>query len=326
DISGNEIDQPDSDVKSAVVRTIELEQRTSIGMKFHDRSDQKMNMGIFPTFNQNNSINIDAIQVNTALVNYCQTNPDVISVIISWRAQSAKFVQTSFKFISIYASVGVFIDRGLINDIDVTSPPRVFVPFFGGVDDREAVNFARRLLHDDPNVRLTVLRIIKSENPTENDIPEVQPDQNDVPEVQSDQNEIHILEVQSDQNEIHIADEPNERLLHDRSMPTIDSKYAISQEYRDDELIWNELRLLSEQESRLNCPEKLYSFTPIQYAIKEARNHFREGKDLVILGHNSHSTVNEPDTRRSLGYVAEAFLAGDITPSLLVLKAKQVEQ
>ncbi|CAG8743928.1 1513_t:CDS:2 [Cetraspora pellucida] len=306
-----EIDQPDSDVKSAVVHTIELEQRTSIGMKFldhpDDRPDQRMDMRIFPTFSQNNSININAIHVNTALVNYCKKNTDVILVIISWRDQSAKFVQYTFKFIPIYASVGVFIDHGLISAIDSTGPSRVFrvfVPFFGSADDREAVTFALRLLHDDPNVSLTVLRIIKSETPTENDVPEVQPDQ----------------------NEIVITDEPIERPLHDRSMPTIDSKYVVSQEYIDDELIWNKLRLLKEQEPRLKCPEKRYSFTPIQYAIKEINNHFREGKDLVILGHNSHPTVNEPGTHRSLGYVAEEFLAGEITPSLLVLKAKQIEQ
>ncbi|CAG8591248.1 7982_t:CDS:1 [Racocetra fulgida] len=368
---------PNRDLKSITIRLIELTQRTSMAMKFHDLPDTPQEMDIFSAFGQTIPMVVDSMPVVAALKNFCHENAENVNlVIIPWGGageikdtqnentkvhitrdkkncchenaissisvmipccgvseikdsdtsnenvenhiadekdftspQIAKLVQTIFNEIKIYASVGVFVDRGLSSAISATtfSDPteclRVFVPFFGGADDREAITFALRLL-EYPNVDVTVLRIKKSVNPTENNV---------MPKTQQ------------------IVDELNGCPSHVRSMSTINSNYAALQDSKDDELIWTNVRS-KENRPHLCCTE-INSFTPIQDAIKEAKNHCHERKYLVILGRNRYSTVNEShhsrygnDTYQSLGYVAEAFLAGGIIPSLLVLEAKHVEQ
>src|SRR5207248_6871072 len=86
------------------------------------------------------------------------------------------FTQEVFREVTIRANVGVFVDRGLGVSSMTTSienglsniSVRVFLPFFGGVDDREALSFVIQLL-DHPNVSVNVLRITKSSQPTEHD-------------------------------------------------------------------------------------------------------------------------------------------------------------
>ncbi|CAG8674315.1 11471_t:CDS:2 [Gigaspora margarita] len=346
-----------------VLRLIELTQRMSAVMKFNEISETILHdpiMNMFSAISQVSSVKVDAKLAVASPKDFCPEitdriqDADINLVIIPWGGAGeivdtpienddhhvprekkhtsphvATFVQGIFNEAANYASVGVFVDRGFgsidSNTRTIPNPMgylRVFVPFFGGADDREALNFAFKLL-EYPNVNITVLRIIKSDQPTGHEVtlkPETQ------------------IEVPDD-------DEKNRPPL-DRQISTISISEAVeNQENKDDESFL-EKNLKSKtgypaRNARISYQE-ISSNTPIQTAVERAREIVHR-KDLVIVGRSRHSHANERhhhgefrelirnlgsygnDTYKSLGYVSEAFLVGGVVASLLVLQAKNVE-
>ncbi|KAF0381408.1 potassium hydrogen antiporter [Gigaspora margarita] len=346
-----------------VLRLIELTQRMSAVMKFNEISETILHdpiMNMFSAISQVSSVKVDAKLAVASPKDFCPEitdriqDADINLVIIPWGGAGeivdtpienddhhvprekkhtsphvATFVQGIFNEAANYASVGVFVDRGFgsidSNTRTIPNPMgylRVFVPFFGGADDREALNFAFKLL-EYPNVNITVLRIIKSDQPTGNEVtlkPETQ------------------VEVPDD-------DEKNRPPL-DRQISTISISEAVeNQENKVDESFL-EKNLKSKtgypaRNARISYQE-ISSNTPIQTAVERAREIVHR-KDLVIVGRSRHSHANERhhhgefrelirnlgsygnDTYKSLGYVSEAFLVGGVVASLLVLQAKNVE-
>jgi len=92
--------------------------------------------------------------------------------------QVSNYIQGVFNLLSEQANVFVFVDRGLGFSRQKTSKDlpastsvgsvKIFLPFFGGKDDREALKFVVKLVKN-PNVEVEVMRIIKSNEPTDND-------------------------------------------------------------------------------------------------------------------------------------------------------------
>ncbi|CAG8807070.1 13052_t:CDS:1, partial [Racocetra fulgida] len=190
-----------------VLRFVELTQRMSAVMKFNEISETILHdpiMNMFTALSQISPVKVDAKLSVASPKDFCQEiiekiqDADIDLVIIPWSGageivdtpienkdhaprekkstspQVAGFIQDVFNDATVYASVGVFVDRGFGSTDNTHTLPNptgylhVFVPFFGGADDREALNFVFRLL-EYPNVSVNVVRIIKSEKPTDND-------------------------------------------------------------------------------------------------------------------------------------------------------------
>ncbi|CAG8543000.1 5483_t:CDS:1 [Dentiscutata heterogama] len=345
-----------------VLRLIELTQRMSAVMKFNEISETILHdpiMNMFSVLSQISSMKVNAKLAVTSPKDFCQEitekiqDDDINLVIIPWDGageivdtpienednalrekkhtspQVASFIQDIFNDATDYASVGVFVDRGFgstDNTYTLSNPTgylNVFMPFFGGADDREALTFVFRLL-EYPNVNITVFRIIKSEQPTDNDVTLK-------PEIQSE-----ILNV----NE-------KDRSSLDRRISTITISEATAHRENEEDESFLEKYLKSKsgypaRNARISYQE-VSSYTPIQTAVERAKKVVSR-KDLVIVGRNRHSQTNERhhhyefreliknlgsygnDTHKSLGYVTEAFLVGGIMASLLVLQAKQVKE
>jgi len=249
--------------------------------------------------------------------------------------QVSHFIQEIFSEVPSIANVGVFVDRGLgasplttstengISNISI----RVFLPFFGGIDDREALSFVVQLL-DHPNVSINVLRVTKSPEPTEHDTilkgnafmsdtgenMEQNPEGVQRPSLAHKMSSAsaHILRSSVAREASHAADES----LLSR---TLKSKVMAS----NARVIYTEIA----------------SSTPLQTAIERAKS-VVESKDLVVVGrgrnevsfshraefmdiHKNSGGGYGNDTRKSLGDIAESFLVGGIAASILVLQAKK---
>ncbi|CAG8549083.1 23981_t:CDS:1, partial [Gigaspora rosea] len=344
-----------------VLRLVELTQRMSAVMKFNEISETILHdpiMNMFSAISQVSSVKVDAKLSVASPKDFCPEitdriqDADINLVIIPWGGAGeivdtpidnddhaprekkhtsphvANFVQGIFNEAANYASVGVFVDRGLgsfdSNTRTIPNPMgylHVFIPFFGGADDREALNFAFKLL-ESPNVNINVLRIIKSEQPTDHDV------------------------TLKPETQIEIPDDEKDRPSLDRQISTISISEAVeNQENKEDESFL-EKNLKSKtgypaRNARISYQE-ISSNTPIQTAVERAREIVNR-KDLVIVGRSRHSHANERhhhgefreliknlgsygnDTYKSLGYVSEAFLVGGVKASLLVLQAKNVE-
>ncbi|CAG8795163.1 19316_t:CDS:2, partial [Dentiscutata erythropus] len=344
-----------------VLRLLELTQRMSAVMKFNEISETILHdpiMNMFTALSQINSVKVEPKLAVANPKDYCQEivdkiqDADINLVIIPWSGAGeivdtpienedhtprekkhtsphvASFVQGVFSESKIYASVGAFVDRGFgSSDSNIRTLPnpmgylRVFVPFFGGADDRESLTFVFKLL-EYPNINITVLRIIKSETLTGNEVTLK-------PEIQSE-----------------IPDDEKNRPPLDRQISTISiSDAAASRENEEDEsFLEKHLKSKSgypSKNARISYQE-IKSNTPIQTAVERAKD-VVDRKDLVVVGRSHHSHANERhhhhefreliknlgsygnDTHKSLGYVAEAFLVGGVLASLLVLQAKDVE-
>ncbi|CAG8779178.1 27265_t:CDS:1, partial [Racocetra persica] len=234
------------------------------------------------------------------------------------------FIQDVFNNATVYASVGVFVDRGFGSTDNTHTLPNptgflhVFVPFFGGADDREALNFVFRLL-EYPNVSVNVVRIIKSEKPTDNDVT--------------------LLKSDAHFENNNVNDEKDQQI----STSSVSETVSRQDDKEDESFLEMPLKSKSgypAKNARISYKE-VSSYTPIQTAVERAKKVVNR-KDLVVVGRSCHSHVNEPhhhyefgeliknlgnygnDTHKSLGYVSEAFLVGGVMASLLVLQAKQV--
>lgn len=61
--------------------------------------------------------------------------------------------------------VALFVDRGLASaDVGVDSRQHLFLPFFGGPDDRLALQFLVQICESNREITATVVRIVKTEN------------------------------------------------------------------------------------------------------------------------------------------------------------------
>ncbi|EKM59486.1 uncharacterized protein PHACADRAFT_250007 [Phanerochaete carnosa HHB-10118-sp] len=78
--------------------------------------------------------------------------------------QNASFPQTQFfrkMFASATTDVALYIDRGLSQPVDAQNSAHIFLPFFGGPDDRSALSFVVQLCTN-PSVTATAVRYVKT--------------------------------------------------------------------------------------------------------------------------------------------------------------------
>ncbi|CAG8455819.1 23309_t:CDS:2 [Cetraspora pellucida] len=356
--TGSDITQINKPMNVHVLRLVELTQRMSAVMKFNEISETILHdpiMNMFSALSQVSSVKVEPKLSVAAPKDFCREiiekiqDADINLVIIPWGGageiedapienrdhaprekkntspQVSTFIQNVFSEAAIYSSVAVFVDRGFGSTDNTHTLPNpmgylhIFVPFFGGADDREALTFVFRLL-EYPNVNVTVVRIIKSEKPTDNDVTLIKP------ELQSEINNIDDVK--------------------DRPISTISISEAVARQENEDDESFLEMHLKSKsgypaRNARINYKE-VPSYTPIQTAVDRAKEVVNR-KDLVVVGRSRHSHLNEPhhhyefkeliknlgyygnETHKSLGYVSEAFLVGGVMASLLVLQAKQTK-
>nr|CAG8612521.1 8079_t:CDS:2 [Entrophospora candida] len=223
--------------------------------------------------------------------------------------QIANYVQGVFN--EVNTAVGFFVDRGL--GVTVGTMPlqpgfqiSIVLLFFGGNDDREALNFVVRLL-DHPYVSAKVVRISHSTVLTEND--------NHSSTLPISSTEVQVLKADID---LETSNETDDSLLK-RYFGTEDGAL------------------------KSNPRIKYYSikaFKPLRAAIKVAKESVSH-KDLVIIGRGRRGAllthrdeylellkdlgINHPhnsNRRKCLGAVADALLLSKIVSSVFVIQGK----
>ncbi|CAB4415251.1 unnamed protein product [Rhizophagus irregularis] len=358
--------QPNASITVHVLRLIELTQRISTVMKISETEETLHDpiMNLFRSFGQLNFVKVKANLAVVAQQDFAQhvaeraEDTDANLVIVPWGGagsviddqsnpfvgprekketspQVASFTQEVFSEATIRANVGVFVDRGLgvssLNqkESSITSiSVRVFLPFFGGIDDREALTFVIQLL-DHPNVSVDVLRIIKSSEPTEHDTilknNTLMTETGDkIPEDSEDVQRPPLAHKISSAS-AHILHSNDERKASDDA---------------DEELLKQVLKSRTgvvASNARINYTE-ISSSTPLQTAVNRAKD-IVSRKDLIVVGRGrndvtfSHKAESldilknlgdyGSDTRKSLGDIAQAFLSGGTAASILVLQAKK---
>lgn len=359
--------QSNASITVHVLRLIELTQRISTIMKISETEETLHDpiMNLFRSFGQLNFVKVKANLAVVAQQDFAQhvaeraEDTDANLVIVPWGGagaiiddlsnpfvgprekketspQVASFTQEVFSEVTIRANVGVFVDRGLgvsslnqkENSINSTSV-RVFLPFFGGIDDREALSFVIQLL-DHPNVSVDVLRIIKSSEPTEHDTTLknnalMTETDRDIISENSDDVQRPPLAHKISSASAHILRSNDERKASDDA---------------DEELLKQALKSRTgvvASNARINYTE-ISSSTPLQTAVNRAKD-IVSRKDLIVIGRGryditfSHRAESldihknlgdyDSDTRKSLGDIAQAFLSGGIAASILVLQAKK---
>jgi len=357
--------QSNTSITVHVLRLIELTQRISTVMKISETEETLHDpiMNLFRSFGQLNFVKVKANLAVVAQQDFAQhvaeraEDTDANLIIVPWGGagaiiddpsnpfvgprekketspQVASFTQEVFSEVTYRASVGVFVDRGLgisslnqkegITNISI----RVFLPFFGGIDDREALAFVTQLL-DHPNVTVDILRIIKSSEPTEHDITL----KNNSLLTETDGNNTQDSDDVQRPPLAHKISSASAYILHSN-----DERKASDD--ADEELIKQALKSrtnVGASNTRINYTE-ISSSTPLQTAINRAKEMVSR-KDLVVVGRGRHdATFNHRtesldilknlgdygnDTRKSLGDIAQAFLSGDIAASILVMQAKK---
>lgn len=358
--------QPNASITVHVLRLIELTQRISTVMKISETEETLHDpiMNLFRSFGQLNFVKVKANLAVVAQQDFAQhvaeraEDTDANLVIVPWGGagsviddqsnpfvgprekketspQVASFTQEVFSEVTNRANVGVFVDRGLgvssLNqkESSITSiSVRVFLPFFGGIDDREALTFVIQLL-DHPNVSVDVLRIIKSSEPTEHDTilknNTLMTETGDkIPEDSEDVQRPPLAHKISSAS-AHILHSNDERKASDDA---------------DEELLKQVLKSRTgvvASNARINYTE-ISSSTPLQTAVNRAKD-IVSRKDLIVVGRGrndvtfSHKAESldilknlgdyGSDTRKSLGDIAQAFLSGGTAASILVLQAKK---
>lgn len=346
--------QSNSSITVHVLRLVELTQRISTVMKISESEETMLHdpiMNIFRTFGQLNFVKVKANLAVVAQQDFAQNvaerteDTDANLVIIPWGGagaiiddpsnpfvgprekketspQVAHFVQGVFTEVTRRANVGVLVDRGLgvssTEKNDNKMSIRIFLPFFGGIDDREALTFILQLL-EHPNVTVCVLRITKSHEPTEHD--------------ESLKNNAYIegMEKGSENNQRPVLDHK----ASSTSAHILQSNELKASEDADGLLLDQMVRTTPNDRVKY---DEVSSSTPLQTAIKRAKDVVGR-RDLVVVGrglydatfsHKAEISVllrnvgdYDTDTRKSLGDIAQAFLIGEVSASLLVLQAKK---
>jgi len=248
----------------------------------------------------------------------------------------ANFVQGVFNEVNV--SVGFLIDRGLgmesrkMADNNMPSDGidmHVYLPFFGGIDDREALSFVARLLNN-PRVTATVIRIRKSNEPTDND---------------ATLSRTSPLETNFNPNGNEPLRPPLAHEMSTASAHVLSSNVERQLSDKADDLLLSEYFKVGTgtltKNSRISYNE-ISSSTVLQTAIERGKEVVTR-KDLVVVGRGRRkaNVIHREefvevlrnlglsygnDTRKCLGDVAEAFLVGQITSSLFVIQGKKLNQ
>ncbi|CAI2174104.1 15350_t:CDS:2 [Funneliformis geosporum] len=351
------------------LRIIELTQRLSTVMKFNETEETTLHDPIMNIFRMFGYLNFVYIKANLSVVpiqyfaqevaeNIKDTGSDM--VIIPWNGagaiiddpanpieerlgyrekkdtspQVAQFVHGVFDEVDV--TVGFLIDRGLGVDIPRSYHSssngisiNVYLPYFGGVDDREALSFVVRLLNH-PHVTVTVERIRKSNEPTDNDTTLKRTD--------SLENKLNV----KDDFESVIQRPPLAHQISTASTYILNSNLdrQISDEADDSLLseLFNVRTGLLINNSRIIYQE-ISSGTPLQTAVEHGKGLVTK-KDLVVVGRGRRDAiVNHREefievlknlgmsygnnTRKCLGDLAEAFLVSQISSSVLVIQGSK---
>ncbi|CAG8441765.1 3779_t:CDS:10 [Funneliformis mosseae] len=343
------------------LRIIELTQRLSTVMKFNETEETMLHDPIMNIFRMFGYLNFVYIKANLSVVpiqNFAQEVAENIKetgsdmVIIPWNGagtiiddpansieerieysekkdtspQVAQFAQGVFDDVNV--TVGFLIDRGLGVDIPKAdhmlsngTSIHIYLPFFGGVDDREALSFVVRLLNH-PHVTATVERIMKSSEPTDNDTTLKRTDLL--------VNKFNVYDdVESD-----VQRPPLAHQISTASNYILNSNFdrQISDE-TDDSLLSELFKVgtgLLINNSKISYRE-MSSGTPLQTAIEHGKGMVTK-KDLVVVGRGRRDAIINHrkefiellknlglsygnNTRKCLGDIAEAFLVSQISSS-----------
>ncbi|CAG8516795.1 6538_t:CDS:2 [Acaulospora morrowiae] len=343
-----------------VLRLVQLTQRISAVMKFNETEETVLHdpiMNVFRAFGRLNLVKVKANLAVTARHEFHQQvlenarDNDCNMVVIPWGGagaiidnpadpledvlgprqlretspQHAHFIQESFHHLVNVSPVAVFIDRGLgVSSEHGALDIHIFLPFFGGSDDREALSFVIRLL-DNPHVTVSVLKITRSLVPTRDDVTF---QSSTLKEVESPA----IIVEEGDQRPslAHRVSSASAHVLHSSALDESDAA--------DKALLAQYLKLQSTKHNHAQFAEVI-SATPLQIAVERAKKAVGT-KDLVVLGRGrQEAAVNHRgeflemikntdvsyggDTRKSLGDVAVSFLVGEVASSILVIQSKK---
>jgi len=344
------------------LRLIELTQRTTPVMKNNETEETVIHdpiMNVIRTFGQLNKFNVKTnlhvIRVhefsNQVADSARDTGADLI--IIPWAGagtiiqdpsglhdvimgtrenkdtspQVANFIQGVYN--DVPATVAVLVDRGL-GIVPNLSTVEVFFPFFGGVDDREALALVVRLL-EYPDVKVNILRIRKSIEPTAHDATL----KAGTTDPSFDTHEILQQEI--------VDEVQRPPLTHQISSLTVPMVNSEALEEADQAILTQYFG--HGKGSLLRNPkvkyQEVFSSTPLQTAIGRAKE-VASRKDLVVVGRGQHNAVishreewiqvtkvigmmgygHENHIRKSLGDIAESFLVGGVPASVLVIQGR----
>ncbi|CAG8523593.1 3234_t:CDS:2 [Acaulospora morrowiae] len=343
-----------------VLRLVQLTQRISAVMKFNETEETILHDPIMNVFRAFGRLNLVKVKANLAVTARHEFHQQVLEnarendcnmVVIPWGGagaivdnpadpledvlgprqlketspQHAHFIQESFHHLLNVSPMAVFIDRGLgVSSEHGALDIHIFLPFFGGSDDREALSFVIRLL-DNPHITVSVLKITRSLVPTHDDVI-LQP--STLKEVESPA--ITVEEGDQRPSLPHRVSTASAHVLHSSAL---DESHAA-----DKALLAQYLKLQSTKHTHAQFAEVI-SATPLQTAVERAKNVVGT-KDLVVLGRGrQEAAVNHRgefleviknigisfggDTRKSLGDVAVSFLVGEVASSILVIQSKK---
>ncbi|RIA89541.1 Sodium/hydrogen exchanger family-domain-containing protein [Glomus cerebriforme] len=343
-----------------VLRMVELTQRISTVMKKFNKKEEAMLhdpiINVFRMFGRLNLLKIEADLSIAPFQNFSKHIAESVRdtgsemVIIPWNGlgaiiddpsnpfnsfeetlvprekkdtspQVANFVQGVYN--EVNANIGFLIDRGLgvgsrtgLGGTDI----HVYLPFFGGIDNRAALSFVVRLLKNS-NVTATVIRIKRSDEPTDNDAV------------------LQRIEF-DDSNHDNIDNEFTK--MSSASAHVLNSNTIRHLSEMADELLLSEYFKVGTgslvNNPRINYSEILSS-TPLQTAVEHSKK-IVSRKDLVVVGRERRDAImshreefievlknfglsSGNDTRKCLGDLAEAFLVGQIASSMLVIQGKK---
>ncbi|CAG8748890.1 19086_t:CDS:2 [Gigaspora margarita] len=234
--------------------------------------------------------------------------------------QISNFVQGVFS--EVHTNVGSFVDRGFgvktsQQGVAQNLTIHVFLPFFGSIDDREALIFVIKLL-EHPHITVSVARIMTDDDQTNNAQEGMQPIQGRIESIQESARPPLVHAVSTSSVQVLTQGDKKEPNSVDSSILS----YYFSLKNG----------LLSNND-RISYTE-FATTTPLATAIRLAKEKVNNGKDLIVLGRRRTATSVYKDeflklgksygneTRKCLGIVAEAFMVSEVEASILVLQGK----
>ncbi|RIB08426.1 Sodium/hydrogen exchanger family-domain-containing protein [Gigaspora rosea] len=253
--------------------------------------------------------------------------------------QISNFVQGVFN--EVHTNVGSFVDRGFgvkTSQQGVTQnlTIHVFLPFFGSIDDREALIFVIKLL-EHPHIMVSVVRIMTDDNQT-NVQEGMQPIQERIERIQESAVATDSNSGTDDNDGSHkFPKRPT--LAHTVSTSSVqvltqgDKKEPDTVDSSILSYYFSLKNGLLSNNDRVSYTE-VATTTPLSTAIRLAKEKVNNGKDLIVLGRRRTTPSVYKDeflklgksygseTRKCLGIAAEAFMVSEVEASILVLQGK----